>query len=403
MEVGPILRAMIRNKLGVLLVALQIAFTLTVMVNSLFIIEERKTLMAKPSGIDEGNLFYVSSNGFGNNFNEEVTVAEDLAMLRQMPGVVNVTITNAVPVSGSGSSTGFRLEADETQPSIGGAYYRVDHNAIDTMGLNLIAGENFAEADMIYTENGIREYASKVIISADMAAELYPGAATEALGKTIYFSGVNQAEIIGVVERLQAPWPESSLVERSAMFPENSFDGSTLYLIRTEPGQRDRLMREIEEALVARQSNRIIRNLRSLEETRNETFRVDSAMTTILYVVVGSLVLITSLGIVGLAVFGINRRRKQIGTRRALGASHSQILRHFMLENFFITGIGVTLGAALTLGFNMFLVETFNMPRMDWYYTPMGMVALLVVGQLAVLGPSTGASRVSPAIATRTV
>jgi putative ABC transport system permease protein len=50
MEIGPILRALARNKLGVILIALQIAFTMTVMVNAVFIIIERSAAMARPSG-----------------------------------------------------------------------------------------------------------------------------------------------------------------------------------------------------------------------------------------------------------------------------------------------------------------------------------------------------------------
>ena len=109
------------------------------------------------------------------------------------------------------------------------------------------------------------------------------------------------------------------------------------------------------------------------------------------------------MGIVGLAVFGINRRRKQIGTRRALGATRFQILRYFLVENLFITGIGVAIGAVLTVGFRIILTTNFNMPAMAWYYTPLGMLALLVIGQLAVLGPAASAARTQPAIATRSL
>ena len=140
-----------------------------------------------------------------------------------------------------------------------------------------------------------------------------------------------------------------------------------------------------------------------MEETRAETYRVDSALTTILWVVVGTLIAINSMGIVGLAVFSVNRRRKQIGTRRALGATRLAILRHFLLENFFITSVGVIVGAVLTLALSIVLTTNFNMPAMAWYYTPIGAVILIVVGQLAALGPSTRATKIAPATATRSV
>jgi putative ABC transport system permease protein len=74
-----------------------------------------------------------------------------------------------------------------------------------------------------------------------------------------------------------------------------------------------------------------------------------------------------------------------------------------MLENFLITGVGVVVGAVLTIGFSIVLTTSFDMPAMAWYYTPLGMLSLLLIGQLAVLGPSRGAARIEPALATRSV
>ena len=115
------------------------------------------------------------------------------------------------------------------------------------------------------------------------------------------------------------------------------------------------------------------------------------------------LIAITSLGIVGLASFSVNRRTKQIGTRRALGASKAVILRYFMTENFLISLVGVLFGAALTVGLNIIMIEEFSLTRIAWYLIPVAMLMLLVVGQAAVFGPARRASSVPPAVATRTV
>lgn len=404
MEFGPILRAMARNKLGMILIALQIAFTMTVVINAIFIINERSRLMARPSGLDEANQFFLYSIGYGENFDEGSTVNDDLAMLGEIPGIVSASVVNAIPISGSGSGTGLRLDTDESKPSVGAAIYRTDENILETMGLELVAGENFKPTDMQIRQPEQNSTSAVTIISAALASELFPDLSlNETVGKTVFEAGARGVQIIGVVDRLQAPWQESNIIERSMIVPENVTDGFSIYLVRTEAGQRDRLMIDVEERLAAAPVSRIIRNLQSLEETRKENYRLDSAMSTILWVVVGTLIFITCMGIVGLAVFGINRRRKQIGTRRALGATRFEILRYFLVENFFISGIGVAIGAVLTIGFSIVLTTNFNMPAMAWYYTPAGMVALLVIGQLAVLGPAAGAARIQPAIATRSV
>lgn len=404
MEIGPILRALTRNKLGMVLVSLQIAFTMTVIINAIFIINERSRLMARPSGLDEANQFYLTSIGYGDNFSEENTLSDDMALIKELPGIVSASVVNAVPLTGSGSGTGLRLTNDESSPAIFTAIYRTDENIIDTMGLDLIAGANFSPNDMRFRQANSETTASITIISKSLANELFPQKTlNEIIGEIVFMPGDVAVQITGIVNQLQAPWQENNNVERSMIVPENSIDGYSLYLVRTEPGQRDRLMIEIEEMLAQSPHSRIVRDVESLEKTRLESYRIDSAMSTILWVVVGTLVFITCMGIVGLAVFGINRRRKQIGTRRALGATRLEILRYFMLENFFVTGMGVFIGAVLTIAFSIVLTTNFNMPAMAWYYTPIGMLALLAMGQISVLGPSSGAAFTEPAIATRSV
>lgn len=106
MEIGPIWRALMRNKTGAILIALQIAVTMAIMVNAVSIMQDRSKQMARPSGVDENNIFYLASVGFAEDFNERVTIEEDLNALRAMPGVANVIQSNSVPLSGGGWSMG---------------------------------------------------------------------------------------------------------------------------------------------------------------------------------------------------------------------------------------------------------------------------------------------------------
>lgn len=404
METGPIIRALLRNKLGAILIAAQIAFTMTVIINAVFIINERSRLMARPSGLDEANVFHVVSIGYGEDYREDQVVADDLDMLRQLPGVMSASTINAIPVSGGGSSTGIRAIDDPDSASTPTAIYRADERIFDSLGVNLVAGEYFTAADMRMRDEPGETVADKAVMSEALANELFPDLTTnEVVGRTAYLPGGVPIQIVGVVERLQAAWPTASFVENSIVVPELYLDSFTRYIVRAEPGMRDSLMIEAEELLTSQPADRVIRDMESLEQTRESSYRIDSAMSTILLVVIVTLVFINSMGIVGLAVFSINRRRKQVGTRRALGATRPQILRHFMLENFFITSVGVLIGAVLTIALSIVLTTSFNMPAMAWYYTPVGAVILVLIGQLAALGPSARAARITPAIATRSV
>ena len=156
--------------------------------------------------------------------------------------------------------------------------------------------------------------------------------------------------------------------------------------------------------LASSNRGRIIRGLRTMDETRERSYRGDASMVKMLIFTIVLLLLVTSLGIVGLASFSVSRRTKQIGTRRALGASKGAIAAYFMTENLLISTVGVLLGAVLTIALNMFLVETFDLDSVSMIImVPVAMLLLIGVGQLASFGPARRAASVPPAVATRTI
>lgn len=403
MEIGPIWRAMMRNKTGAILIALQIAVTMAIMVNAISIMQEKDRMMSRPSGLDEHNLFSIASVGFAKDFNERVTIEEDLAALRAMPGIVNAIQSNAVPLSGSGWSMGLQTEPGAEIDGTGVGLYFVDEHGLDTYGVNLLAGENFSASDVAWRERAATEWPDKTIITRAMAEAMFPDDWASALGKTVYIADTQPITITGIVEKMQGSWPGWDGFERVMLVPTHTLFGATAYLIRTEPGMRDSVMPQVEELLADRNKDRIVRSMRSMDEIRERSYRSESSMITILTFTIVLLIAITSLGIVGLASFSVNRRTRQIGTRRALGASKLVILRYFMTENFIISLGGVLLGAALTVGLNILMIETFSLTRITWYLVPVAMLLLLAVGQIAVFGPARRASSVPPAVATRTV
>jgi putative ABC transport system permease protein len=160
-------------------------------------------------------------------------------------------------------------------------------------------------------------------------------------------------------------------------------------------------MPEIENLLANSSKDRLIRDVTTMEQVRKLAYVGDTAMIKILTFVVMLLTVITGLGIVGLASFNVSRRTRQIGIRRALGATKPAIVRYFMTENLIVSAVGLTLGGILSVALNVVMVEAFSLEPLDWYVIPIAMIALLTVGQLAVAGPAKRASNISPAIATR--
>lgn len=403
MQIRPILSALSRNKTGAVLIALQIALTMTIIVNSVSMIQERKSQMARPSGMDEMNTFVFSYMGFAEDFNEQVQLKTDLDYINSLPGVVAATQTNSVPLRGGGWSMGFSTKPGSDPDSVGAAVYFSSEKGLDAFGVKLVAGRNFTSDEITVRDSSSNDWPGQVIITKAMANDLFDDDWESAIGKTIFVAETQPMNIIGIVEAMQAPWNGWGGVERSTLVPQQTSFNTGRIIVRTEPGQRDRLMTDVETNLMANYKGRLIRNMRSMEEVRERSYRSHNGMNTILSTLIICLTVVTALGIVGLASFSVNRRKKQIGTRRALGARKIDIMQYFMVENFMITSVGVVFGAALTVGLNMLLVSELNITPIAWYYVPIGMLGLWVIGQLAVYGPARKACAIPPALATRSV
>jgi putative ABC transport system permease protein len=404
MEIGPIWRAMMRNKTAYVLIALQIAVTMAIMVNAFAIIQERSVLIDRPSGIDEDNIFYLSSVGFSPDFDARASITADLEMLRSLPGVVGAIATNTVPLQGGGWSSGLQTTPGADVDGTGSAIYFVDEHGVETFGVELVAGRNFTPTDIEWHEGDSTGWPPTGIISRATAETLFPDEDMNAVvGKTIYINNDQPVRIIGIVNRLQAAWKSWSGVERSMLVPMYRLSSSIRYVIRTEPGERDQLMPRVEEMLAAVNANRVVRSMTTMTETRARSYVEDTSMIKLLVFIVSLLTAITGLGIVGLASFNVARRTRQIGTRRALGASKKAILRYFLIENFLVSSVGIVSGVCLAIGLNIWMVQAFDLTPVSWYIIPAAMIALCLIGQIAVFGPARRASLVPPAVATRAV
>jgi putative ABC transport system permease protein len=394
---------MLRNKGGFILIAVQIAVTMTIMVNAIAIIQERSTNMARPSGLDEANIFALASVSFVADIDEKRLIDEDLDLLRKLPGVQSATSSNSFPLRQGGWSEGLNLEPGEGKMATSSAIYFADEHTVETFALKLVDGENFAANQVSWVNRETNDWPPVAIVSQALAEDLFPDETGSYLGKTFYVNDENPVNIIGVVETLQAPWPSWSGLERSMLVPQRRDAEFVRYIIRTEPGYRDELMPQVEEMLANSNGDRIIRSMTTMDQTRKLAYLGDAAMIKILTFVVSLLTVITGLGIVGLASFNVSRRTRQIGIRRALGATRTAIVRYFMIENFLVSTVGVVIGGVLAVALNMFMVDAFALKPLSWYVVPAAMIALWAVGQIAVAGPARKASNVTPAIATRSI
>jgi putative ABC transport system permease protein len=401
-NVRPILSALLRNRTGAILVALQIAVTLAVLVNATYVVKQRVDKVSRDTGMDNANIIAVANTGFALDYDHEATMREDVAWLRSLPGVIGAAATSSVPLSGSGSSSSYSTKPDakpsETVPT---AYVHADEGILDALGVKLIAGRAFTSAEIQPPTQG-DSFVPQVIITKAYSKELF--GTENGLGRTIYDGQNRTAVVIGIVEKLQGYWVNWDDLENVMLQPRlPGYSNTNNYMVRTAPGQRDAVMRIIEEKLTVSNPRRMIQWVRPFEFFKQRSYRSDRNMSIFLVSVTALLLGIAALGIFGLATFTVNTRTKQIGTRRAVGARRRDIIMYFLTENWLISSAGVLIGCAMALGVGYWLSVELELPRLDLYYLVGGVIVIWLIGQLSVAQPARRAATISPAVATRNV
>jgi putative ABC transport system permease protein len=114
-----------------------------------------------------------------------------------------------------------------------------------------------------------------------------------------------------------------------------------------------------------------------------------------------ALVGISAFGIIGLTSYWVAQRRRQIGIRRALGATRHNIVRYFQTENFLIVAAGAGAGATIAVFLNLWMVTFFEMPRLPVSYVVISIICVFFLGQIAAFWPALKAATISPVEATR--
>jgi putative ABC transport system permease protein len=299
------------------------------------------------------------------------------------------------------------MTPDQVKPTTDSAVYLGDEHIVDTLGLHLIAGRNF-NADEVLTM-GEQQMVTPpvVIVSKALADRLFPDGS--ALGKSFYAMGATPSTIVGIVDLLHrqgtSQW-NKAFAGQSLIWPIRNDSDGLVYIVRAKPGQLAAALREAPKALYAQSRMRMIDpkdGIQDYAQIRHQAYDSDRGMAILMGIISVVLLAITAAGIVGLTSFWVGQRRKQIGVRRALGATRHDILSYFLTENLLIGVGGVLVGAVLAIAINLWMVTQFEMARLSFVYVGVGVIALLLLGQGAVLAPAMRASNVSPVEATRSV
>jgi putative ABC transport system permease protein len=406
----PILAALRYHKAGAILIALQVALTLAVICNALFVIEHRLQRLSRDTGIAESELMVVNNKWVAPTAELPARQAADVATLRALPGVADAYATNAYPLVGGSWQSGIRLDPTSSHyVSDGASIYFVDDHALNTLGVKIVEGRNFRPDEIgALAPNGSPD-APSIIVTRALARRAFPDG--HALGKALYIgnSDARPSTIVGIVEHVQTPQTNSSddiYWDDSIFVPMRLTGSGAFFVIRAQPGRLPTLLHSVPDALKALSTRRVIpqpHGVLAFSEVRDMAYRSDRGLAWMLTGICLTLLVVTAAGIVGLTSFWVGQRRRQIGIRRALGATRRDILVYFLTENGLISLAGALAGVVLAFALNAWMMRAFETSRLSLLYVGSGVLILLLLGQLAVLSPARRASRVPPVEATRTI
>lgn len=411
---GPLIRAMNHSRTRVVLLVLEIALTLAIVTNCVNVILAERAKMKVRSGFDDDNILWVRARPFTPEYQEDAflnnMVDADMRRIQAIPGVRSVANTHFQLWEGGGSGTQIN-EAGTAKRPVGTQVYWSTKDILETLGMKIIAGRGFQDGDHnVGPENDVPKV---TVLTKTVADALFPDG--NAIGKTVVEAeddGTSSGQpmtVVGVVDRFFNPYgynPDTwrGVADRAMFIPSRvaGYGFGLRYLVRTQPGEMPRVMDAIEKSLLQADARRII-DFQPTPEKKAKWFSSARLAVFVMTALIVALVFVTALGILGVTSLSVAQRTKQIGTRRALGATRADILRQFLLENWIITSVGLLIGIGGAYLLNFFLVSHVSDVKLQWPLIVGGMLLLWINGLLSTIPPAMRAMMVPPSIATRSV
>ncbi|MCG8387918.1 MAG: ABC transporter permease [Cytophagales bacterium] len=368
------------RKLGIrkILSTFQFVLSLFFIITSLLIIRQFNHFMKFDYGFDAKNIVNIPMQG-----NDYRLLSDKLA---QVPGVLTVSACEFIPATDGGHGVGVK-RAGSTDKHTRFEAISVDPNFIHTLGLSLVAGRYLPE------EAGPSRF---IVVNEAAVKALGYQAPSEMLGQTFEaISYDNPLEVIGVVSnfKFQSPAVEDEI-------------GPLMF--QNQPGSFSFMNVKVS-------SDNIQGTLIGLEETWKEIDPVHSFqyrffddqlvavnqwlgdIASIIGFIAFLAITIACLGMLGMAIYTTERRRKEVSIRKILGAEDRNII--FLLSRVFLTILltSILVGAPLSFLINRIWLRNFpNRVDFGWDIVFMGVSILLILGSITIGSQTIIASRRNP-------
>jgi putative ABC transport system permease protein len=326
-----------------------------------------------------------------------------LARSRALPGVRSVGAASFLPMNGGGSIIHFNIfgrPPKSPHEFIAAGYRTITPNYLETLGVPVIAGRMFTDAD--------NEKAPAVaVINASMARTFFPGESP--LGKRMQLGAtpdqsVPWMEVVGVVGDVRPalgtdPQAEMYLPYRQADAVLPVFQLSVVLRTTLDPQAETSALRS---ALAEIDKNQPLVNVRTMEESLATSVAQPRFRTWLLALFALLALLLSSIGIYGVMSYSVTQRLYEMGIRIALGAQPIQVFRLVTGQGLRLALIGVAIGFAASLALTRVLRSfLYDVSALDpvTYLSVAGI--LVAAGILASYLPARRATKVDPLTALR--
>lgn len=370
-----------------LLTEVLISFIVLFAVFTLFVYYYRN--YNKPRGFEYGDVWVATYNNSYKTSNTD-SLNQFYEVLRRamlaMPQVKGVAFTNSnTPYSGSMSSTGITINK---KTITGVNMYIAEEGYKNTLQLQLLEGRWFTPADAVARK-------APIVIDATLKEELFGKG--PAIGQVVG-DEKNQKQVIGVVE--DPKFANEFTLTGKAMFtrPDTAaFRWLNRILIRVTPGADAAFEGKLYKLMANTMKNANIQ-IEHLAEKRTGANNFALIPMIVLSIVSGFLIINVALGLFGVLWYNINKRRGEIGLRRAIGATGQSISWQLVAESLLLATLALFVGAFFAIQFP--LLNVFDLPAAVYLWGLLFAILFIYVLVLVCsLYPGKQAAAIYPAVA----
>jgi predicted permease len=259
----------------------------------------------------------------------------------------------------------------------------------EAMGIPLLAGRTFTNAD-----DG---EPLEVVVNRALAQRFF--GVEGAVGKWVARRPEERATILGVVEDVKH-YGLGTEPRMTVFFPYEAYASRTLYGVAHGPGGAQTIAPRVIEAVRALDPQIPVYDSRTMSERVSDSLARERVLMMLLLLFSGIAVTLATVGLYGVLSFTVATHTRELGIRKAIGASRRDLYRHVMKGAFVVVGVGIALGlAAALLASRLIRGLLYGVETFDPLTLAASTALLLAVGLGASLLPARRAAGVDPVIA----